>query len=382
MNKKIKKSFICKSFHAIIYCFFLLLILPADNLHAKSITLNGQASCWFTFYEESRDDALFGIRYIPEIMAVKPLSEGSELDASIAVNAYSSALLNSLNDTDVNEEVKLYRLWLRYTTPQLETRAGLQKINFGPARVLRSLRWFDHINPQDPLELTDGVSALLLRYYFLDNANLWLWGIKGDDDLKGLEIYRTDESKEEFGARYQFPIPKGELALSYNRRVVDESDWNASNTEIMSNGEENRYAVDANWDIEIGLWFEASAEQIKINSADETWRNLFTIGADYTLSSGVYLMYEHFTHSTGPKIDATDEISELSALLISYNIGIIDSIKGIGYYDWRNDNDYYYIDWQRTYDNWQINVSAFSNSRNDTDRLSGDGMQLMLTYNH
>jgi len=53
----------------------------------------------------------------------------------------------------------------------------LQKINFGSATLFRLLMWFDRIDPRDPLKLTDGVYGLLLRYYFHNNTNIWLWGL-------------------------------------------------------------------------------------------------------------------------------------------------------------------------------------------------------------
>jgi len=56
-------------------------------------------------------------------------------------------------------------MWIRLSTKQFELRAGLQKINFGSATLLRPLMWFDKIDPRDPLQLTDGVYALLARYY-------------------------------------------------------------------------------------------------------------------------------------------------------------------------------------------------------------------------
>ena len=71
---------------------------------------------------------------------------------------------NGIDSTDFR--FKPYRLWLRYSTSHLEIRAGLQKINFGSSNILRPLMWFDKMDFRDPLMLTDGVYALLGRYYF------------------------------------------------------------------------------------------------------------------------------------------------------------------------------------------------------------------------
>jgi hypothetical protein len=361
---------------------FAALLLLTTDLNAKTVSLSGQASTWLLYEDRKTDKFMLGLRYIPELTLEKSFSDGKKIDALFAVKGYSTAPVNSLEDADVNEELKLYRTWLRFSTTQSEMRAGLQKINFGPAKILRSLKWFDHIDPEDPLKLTDGVNALLFRHNFLDNSGLWIWGIDGDLSLKGVEAYRTDDAKNEFGGRYQLTVPRGELGFSYNRRHIEKEHWNATNTDPLVDGEENRYAVDGNFDVVIGAWFEASADQIKIDIGKESWRNLLTLGADYTLSSGVYILYEHFIQSTGEKFDHTEETSEIAALSIGYDLGIIDSVRGIYYYDFKAERDSFYIDWQRTYDYWIINLSAYKNQDDTDGEFTGNGIRCMLTFNH
>ena len=92
-------------------------------------------------------------------------------------------------------------------------RGGLQKINFGSANLLRPLMWFDQIDPRDPLQLTDGVWGILGRYYFLNNANIWVWGLIGNDQRKGWEVIPSVKNKPEFGFRVQMPIPGNYLSL-------------------------------------------------------------------------------------------------------------------------------------------------------------------------
>jgi hypothetical protein len=75
--------------------------------------------------------------------------------------------MKDFNSFSSNGDIKPYRLWARYSTSQLEIRAGLQKINFGSANILRPLMWFDQMDPRDPLQLTDGVWGILGRYYTL-----------------------------------------------------------------------------------------------------------------------------------------------------------------------------------------------------------------------
>jgi len=110
---------------------------------------------------------------------------------------------------------KPYRFWARYSAKQVELRIGLQKINFGSASMLRPLMWFDQVDPRDPLMLTDGVWGILGRYYFLNNANIWLWGLYGNDNRKGWEIFNSQKTIPEFGGRLQIPVPKGESGFSF-----------------------------------------------------------------------------------------------------------------------------------------------------------------------
>src|SRR5690606_40300081 len=107
----------------------------------------------------------------------------------------------NLNQWNSNGRIKPYRLWARYSGNQFELRAGLQKINFGSATILRPLMWFDQMDIRDPLQLTDGVWAMLGRYYFLNNANIWLWVLYGNEDPKSWETFRSEEHTSELQSR-------------------------------------------------------------------------------------------------------------------------------------------------------------------------------------
>lgn len=357
---------------------FMLVLLSSRYSPAEVFRLNGQASAWVVFHDQWQT----GLRYIPELGISHSFTKENVIDTEIALNSYVQTPTSSSGDVSDNLGIKPYRIWLRYKTAQFETRLGLQKINFGPAKIMRSLMWFDKINPQDPLKLTDGVYGMLIRYYFLNNSNVWFWGLYGNNELKGLEFVETDKDHVELGGRYQFPLPKGEFAFSYHRRYVDPADWKKKMNSTISDGLENRYALDGNWDIEIGLWLEASLGEIKIDRSSEMWQNLLTIGSDYTFKSGLHLLGEHFIQSKGSKIDKMDETNRISTLSMDYRLNIVDSINAIGYYDWCEEKFYSYLGWQRTYDNWQINLLAFSNREEPGSTFSGKGFQLIVTYNH
>ena len=242
--------------------------------------------------------------------------------------------------------------------------------------------WFDRVDPRDPFELTDGVDALLLRYYFLNNVNVWLWGLYGNDDLKGLERVETDPDKIEAGGRFQFPITKGEMALTYHQRTVDRADWNSKMAVPLMDGTEDRLALDGNWDVGVGLWFEAEASRLEIDSSSELWEEFITFGSDYTFGSGIFVVGEHFIHSTGEEFNHVDKDGEMTAFSAEYNLGLLDRINMIAYYDWELEKNSTFLGWQRTYDNWLINVLAFSKGSGRAGTFSGDGLQLIITYNH
>ena len=78
---------------------------------------------------------------------------------------------------------------------------------------------------------------------------------------------------------------------------------------------ENRYAVDGNWDIGIGLWLEASTGNIQINDNQSLWQDFSTIGADYTfkICPGLHILYEHFIETSGAKINEIDASPKTTA---------------------------------------------------------------------
>jgi len=88
--------------------------------------------------------------------------------------------------------------------------------------------WFDQIDSRDPLQLTDDVWGLQARYYFPNIANIWLWGLYGNNERRGWEAVPVSKNIPEFGGRVQLPIPSGEIALSYNHRVAERRDYRIS----------------------------------------------------------------------------------------------------------------------------------------------------------
>ena len=116
--------------------------------------------------------------YIPMLSLARNLSDDRFVDLEWG---YRMGKVYA-GDYAINNTEESYRLWLRYSSDQIEARLGLQKIAFGPAMVLRSLAWFDTIDPKDPTGQTDAVEAFRLRVFPTSSLALWLWSINNDQD--------------------------------------------------------------------------------------------------------------------------------------------------------------------------------------------------------
>ncbi len=168
-------------------------VLVSGTIYSQSLGFRGQAIGWTTLNPAEPFQAQAGLRYIPELSFSLPAGKYT-LDGEVSANMWLSGTF--ANDTSAfDRDLAPYRMWVRFSGDQFELRAGLQKINFGSAQMFRPLMWFDYIDPRDPLQLTDGVYGLLARYFFLNNANIWLWGLYGNDKVKGWEIIPSKKNK-------------------------------------------------------------------------------------------------------------------------------------------------------------------------------------------
>ena len=360
----------------------LTMLLAGVPAKALDYDLRGQLSA---YHLEARRDGErvhgSGIRYIPIFELAQELPGAAFIDIEASLNAWAAT--GSYMDDDYDAE--LYRLKLRFATARSETRLGLQKINFGPGRLLRPLRWFDRLDPRDPLQITEGVYALRFRYTAQNNTNLWLWGLYGNDEPKGYEMLPSADDRPELGGRLQIPAGPGELAVTAHNRLAEPP------LRFLHNIEETRIALDGRWDIHIGLWFEAVLQRQESEELETTWSETLMIGTDYTfgIGSGLHLLVEHMATGVTREFPEPDwiEDSHMSAFMVGYPIGYLDYVQAIGYYDWENDDYYQFASWQRTWDNLALNLSFFHNPERTGAGLAsamtaGTGGQIILLYNH
>lgn len=359
-------------------CLFLLLTRTICAQNGAEIS--GQIS---TYANYNANNILYiGGRYIPQFNISIPINEDKITDFEISANLYQTGKIMKFDSASTTGKIKPYRIWGRYSTEQFEIRVGLQKINFGSANMLRPLMWFDKTDPTDPLQLTDGVPAILGRYYFLNNANIWLWGVYPTETRKTWETEKTKKNSPEFGGRIQYPIPKGEIGGAYHRRTIERGENDIT---------ENRAGIDWRGDFEIGVWFEG-AGFFRSGGGEETLNQyLGTLGGDYTfdIGNGLNLVVEHMIYTNEIK-EITNPRGSFTAISVSYPLNILDNLSGIFYYDMKNKQGYYVVNYQRRYDEIIIHVTGYASPetyllpQRETGEVlfAGRGIQITFIYNY
>lgn len=374
-----------------------LLTLASDTSFVKSdsLSFSGQASAWALFNNFNKMPLWLGGRYLPQLNYELNFKETTKLDLEVSANINGSGGFNPFSENIADGSVKLYRSWIRYSTDQLELRLGLQKINFGSASMLRPLMWFDRIDPRDPLQLTDGVWGLLGRYYFMNNTNLWLWGLFGNEKPSVWEVVKTNEMIPEFGGRLQLPMKRGEVGFTYHHRTADSKDLPGLISDEINRSStipENKFGIDGKFDIITGLWFEATWAKKEKNLGLLTNQHLLNIGTDYTfgIGNGLNVVLEHLYLSQDEQSFALANSINFTGLSLNYPLGLTNNINAIFYYDWLNQTVYNFVSWKKDLKDITLYAMLFFNPENnklpsnrDTYNLmGGKGIQIMIVYNH
>ena len=373
-------------------CAGVLLFLGVSGF-SQQLEFQGQLSGWAAASRAGSSSIQFGLRYIPTLSLTQSFANSYTLDAEISVDTYGAAMGSGMGNLGTSGKLSPYRIWLRFSTPQFEARIGLQKISFGSAMLLRPLMWFDGLDPNDPLQLTTGVYGLLLRYTFLSNANVWVWGLYGNDDLKGWETTPTQKKTPEYGGRLQFPLLTGEMAMSYHHRRLDPRRSLVPEL-VLEPGPvpEDRFALDGKWDLGIGLWLEGTLSRQEFELFPLKYEKNINLGLDYTFSvgNGLHVLTEFLTMTSSEKILEAGETIQFSDILLDYPLGLLDRIRGMAFFNWKTKDWYRFITWQRTYDKWSFYVIAFWNpeeyriytSQQEKNMFGGKGIQIMIVFNH
>lgn len=297
------------------------------------------------------------LRFIPDIKY-----SNSSNNEVFDFQATGNFWLSSEKITEKTSNAEFYRLWAKISNDSTEFRLGLQKINFGTAKILRSLKWFDQIDPQDPTGFTTGVKGLLVRHYFNNDSNLWLWSLYGNKNPTGSLPLKSNSEALEFGGRYQFPISSSEMAFSVHKRNLESNALPLISTPGKREIQEKRVGFDSQWDFFVGLWLEASLSNFETKDKNISKYLLTTAGIDYTfnLGQGIYLALELQNIDRNPNTTNSRHSNEtVYALNQSYSLGILDNISSIIIGDFKNRNLNTSIDFQRIYDSWVVNLGIF-----------------------
>jgi hypothetical protein len=375
----------------LLIAFSILFQLPVTvNAQKTGVSFENQVSSWFGVNFQDDPAGQTGIRYIPSFSPWTKAGERGKFDAELSVNTFGSMWFsgNGIDSTDYR--FKPYRMWLRYSTSHFELRAGLQKINFGSSNILRPLMWFDKMDFRDPLMLTDGVYAVLGRYYFSNNANIWLWSLYGNKKTKGWEAVPSLANIPEYGGRVQLPLPGGEFGVSYHHRDADYS-LPASQipVPVKTRYNEQLFAADGKWDIGPGIWFELVGKlNDKENPFITRWESYASLGIDYTFGpgKGLNVSTEYFRYANRPEGTEARIERNYSTLSLGYPLGLSHNISGLLYYNYDTREWYRFLNLQLKYDYltfyamlyWNPDeILPYSSSLGNSN-FAGKGFQVML----
>jgi len=371
--------------------WFTLHSVAQTDHSGDTLLFRGQFSAWGHYNSDNHYPVQLGGRYIPQLNYEWRLPGRNQLDLEASANIFGDCHIRKWDERNTGGKIKPYRAWARFSSPQFELRAGLQKINFGSASLLRPLMWFDRIDPRDPLQLTDGVWGILGRYYFLNNANIWLWGLYGNQATKGWEMVPTSQNIPEWGGRIQLPIPSGEAALTYHHRQADSrnrEEWMPGYSHIP----EHRLGADVRVDVGVGLWAEGAWVQKMKDLGPFTHQQTINVGMDYTfgMGNGLGMTLEHLLAAYDATAFALDDPNHFSALSFTYPVGFFDRFFLLFYRDWTNDHLYSFFNWERQYQAVTLHLMAYWNPLqynlpihgSAQNFFAGKGIQIMFVLNH
>lgn len=371
---------------------FLLVVLLVWHppVFSQTTGFHGQLSGWITGSEDQGPVSQTGFRYIPELFVEHPFTNALTFDVELSADIYGAFSVHDAKSNETDSDVKAYRVWGRLAGDQFEVRTGLQKLNFGSATLFRPLRWFDRIDPRDPLKLTKGVYGLLSRIYFQNNVNIWLWGLYGNNDVKGQEIAPTKKNRPEFGGRLQAPVYTGELGVTFHHRQADFTRLSSALGTVSrdSSVDESRLGLDGKWDIGVGAWFEGAVTRYQTETSHLKYQQALTLGMDYTfgIGNGLNTVGEYYIAGTGSRLFDKGDSSEFLGLSVNYPTGLTDTVSAIVYYDTDKKDWYRTLTWQRLFNDWSVYLIGFWNPGSSfvdgSAGFSGKGFRLLVVFNH
>ena len=322
-------------------------------------------------------------RYLPAFEHQGSFSETWDYDMEVRWQLQFGGRLDTLGESELVSDP--YRVALNLQSSHAEYIIGLQKINFGPARILRPLMWFDSINPTDPLELTSGVTGISAKFHYDFGWSSQAWVLLPGDRI-GWERFDDMEGTVEVGGRVNIPNKRGQIGFSNHWRIADAGHVYPDDPDLY----EGRIGLDGFWDIGIGLWVESVYKHQRFSDDLFMHQLQSTVGADYTIwvGNGLLLMTEHMMINFF-QIEA-EPYYLVSTFMASYSPSMFDQISLMLFMDWENDIPLAYASWGQTYDSFRFTLGGFyTNADGGGDagaslnsNFTGKGIQLTVAYNH
>ncbi len=370
--------------------FYFLFILSIPLYSQMKFEFDGQLMGQSNVSTSKNTTTFIGTRYLPVLnFNTKSDSILSTFSIEVSGNLNFSRLSIPNKEIEIQSSIEPYRIWLRYQINKWEFRAGLQKIDFGVAQLLRPIQWFNQIDPRDPLGLTNGVYGLLVRHYFKNNSNLWLWGLYGNEKQRGFDALPTIKNMPEYGGRFQTFVPKGEAAISYNYRKAGVIE---SNGLVGYETPEYRIGFDLKLDLGFGLWTETTYIRKLKNIGLLTNQFLLNLGIDYTFAIGNGLTFsKEYLYYKSTDNEINESIYRgISALNLNYPLNIFSSLNALVYHQWNNNKQTFLLNYQHQFNNLSGYFIVYYNpdvvqgiQENEIFRsFAGPGIQLLLVYNH
>lgn len=358
----------------LLFCIMPVMLWPqdADIWNALSVR-NGFSILAQGIWDDPGADATARLGWKPEIgLDIQPLS-GLYVNADLVMD---NAVRASFGGDNANQDIEIgiYRAWLSLGTESSILRGGLQHIQFGPARIIRPLQWFDSLAPSDLFAASRGITGILLSHYFPD-PNLRLWVIAPDNDLPRNLLMPSGSGQPELGGRFELRTPAGDSGFSFHHRVLDDN---------ALAEKELRFGFDHRMDGVMGLWMEASASLYEHPAALVPKASISaTVGYDYTIAvaNGIGILMEHnLLASTPSSVQDLHSEGVTSALLATYPGGLLDSFNLLGIWNWTESGGYVSVAWRRVYDylSFELGVSTALGGKNYQGVSSGAYLKVAL----
>lgn len=312
-------------------------LLHAENLSVSSLfSLDG-------VFRLDQDDTVQDVDLLwqPELFGAIGNEDGLLLRGDLSLRSR----LRACRDEMITGP-ELYRLWGGLSYSSADLRAGLLKLNFGTARILRPEQWFDTIDPLDTREESEGVRGMILTGYTPRGHGLWLWALRHKEPILGSEV-----SANALGGRLEIPLPGLETGISLNLR---------EKTDAEAYGQ-TKLGADLRWDGFAGIWLEMAGIRSDSPDPDAEYTSSLTLGTDYTvdIGSGLYLMQEtNFLRRGDDPANGLNPNGTTTALLIGYSLGLLDNLQLLSTFDYQGQGSLTLL-WQRAYDylSWEIGLS-------------------------